>query len=661
MKKLIGCLLLFFAANSEAQTLSRYIITFKNKATTPYTFSNPEAYLSPRAIERRTRHGIAIDSIDLPVTPRYLDSVQLAGNITILNVSKWLNQVSIQTSDAVALAKIRTFSFVETAAPIAARKAESGKGIQSIAIKNKRSKKRVFKLTADAYDYGSSLPQIALHNGQFLHNIGLRGQGMVIGMLDAGFFRYNSLQAFDSINQNGQVLGTYDFVAKETSVSEDNSHGMQCLSVIAANIPSQFVGTAPKAGFYLFRTEDAATEYPIEEHNWVCGAERVDSSGGDVISSSLGYSDGMSDPQFNHTYAQLNGNTTIAARGADMAAKKGLLVVNAAGNQGNEPFKYLATPADADSVLAVGAVNSNGQPGGFSSYGPSSDGQVKPDVASVGVATVVQTTGNTIGTNNGTSFACPNMAGLATCLWQGFPEVNNMQIIRTLRQAGNQFTAPDNRIGYGIPDMKKAVLILLKEVATTSISATSCKNTISWTSKDIQGMSFAIERKAPGEAAFSKIGEQAAKGITFSTQSYQFADSLLNIQAGTITYRIRQVIDTAAASTTADYIDTVSVSLAATCTTTPVINVPLTSEEYTLMPNPAHNKLTLRMSTPYAVPALSFRITDNKGRILLVEKQSKLPGTETFDFPVSHLAKGTYYLEVFKDKIRLTTKEFIKL
>lgn len=661
MKKLIGCLLWFLSANSEAQTLSRYIIQFKDKATTPYTYNNPEAFLSPRAIERRTRYSIAIDSTDLPVTPRYLDSIQSAGSVTILNVSKWLNQVSIQTTDAAALAKIRTFPFVETAAPIASRKAEGGKGIQSVRFKNKASKKKVFRQTADAFDYGSSLPQIAIHNGQFLHNIGLRGQGMVIGMLDAGFYRYNTLRAFDSINQNGQVLGTYDFVAKETSVSEDHSHGMQCLSVIAANIPSQFVGTAPKAGFYLFRTEDAATEYPIEEHNWVCGAERVDSSGGDVISSSLGYSNGMSDPQFDHSYAQMNGNTTIAARGADMAAKKGILVVNAAGNQGSEAFKYIATPADADSVLAVGAVNTNGQPGGFSSYGPSSDGQVKPDVASVGVATVVQTSSNTIGTNNGTSFACPNMVGLATCLWQGFPEVANMQIIRALRQSGSQYTAPDDRIGYGIPDMKKAVLVLLKETASTTVASASCKNTLTWTSKDMEGMRYEIERKVPGETAFSKIGEQTAKGKTFSTQSYELSDSLINIQAGTIAYRIRQVIDTAVASTTADYIDTVSVALAATCTTTPVTNVPLNGEEYTLMPNPAQSKLTLRMFTPYAAPVLSFRITDNNGRSLLVQKQSKLPGTAIFEFPVSHLAKGTYYLEVFKDNSRLVTKEFIKL
>ncbi|MDQ3277878.1 MAG: S8 family peptidase [Bacteroidota bacterium] len=661
MKKLFVSLLLFIAANSEAQTLSRYIIKFKDKARTPYSLSSPSAYLAQRAIDRRTRYNIAVDSTDLPVTPQYLDSIRLAGNVIILNVSRWLNQVSIQTSDAAALTKIAAFPFVQSAAPIAARVGEGKKGTQAVAGKSKAPDKKPLKLSEEAYNYGSSFQQINIHNGQFLHSIGLRGQGMIIGMLDAGFFRYNSLKAFDSINHNGQVLDTWDFVARESSVAEDHSHGMQCLSVIAANIPSQFVGAAPRAGFYLLRTEDAATEYPIEEHNWVCAVERVDSSGGDVISSSLGYSNGMSDPQFNHTYAEMNGNTTIAARGADMAAKKGLLVVNAAGNQGDESFKYLATPADADSVLAVGAVNASGQPAPFSSYGPSADGQVKPDVASVGVATVVQTANNTIGTNNGTSFACPNMAGLATCLWQGFPELNNMQIIGALRGAGSKAAAPDDRVGYGIPDMKKAVMLLLKEFVSTSVSASSCKNTVNWTSKDSRSMRYEIERKAPGEPGFTKIGEQDAKGTAFNTQSYQFADSLINMQAGTISYRIRQIIDTAVATRTADYIDTVSVALATTCTTTPVTNVPVISEELTLMPNPAQSKISLRMYTPYAIPALTFRIIDSKGRVMAVHKQHKLPGTATFDFPLSQLAKGTYFLQILKNGTRLTTKEFIKL
>lgn len=663
MKYLLAGLLLFAAAGSRAQTFSRFIIRFKDKATTPYTFANPSAYLSQRAIDRRTRYGLATDSTDLPVTPRYIDSVRLAGAVTILNVSKWLNQVSIQTNDSAALVKIATFPFVEKTAAVAAKfGGASGKdGMQAIrgTQKKKTVKSKRFQPAADFYNYGSSYDQVHIHNGEFLHNIGLRGQGMVIGILDAGFYQYTALKAFDSLNENSQVLGVHDFVAKDNSVIEDNAHGMECFSVIAANLPGQFVGTAPKAGFYLFRSEDASSEYPIEEHNWVCAAERVDSAGGDVISSSLGYTT-FDNPLFDHTYADMNGNTTMAAIGADLAAKKGLLVVNAAGNEGNDSWGKIATPADGDSVLAVGAVNKAGVPAAFSSRGPSADGQVKPDVASVGVNSVVQFSNNSIGTSNGTSFAAPNIAGLATCLWQGFPEFNNMQIIRAIRQAGNRFTSPNDTTGYGIPNMVKATMILLKEFSTASVTATSCKNTLNWTSKDAAGMQYEIERKAPGETVFVKIGEQAAQGKVFSTQQYHFADSLVNVQAGTITYRIRQRADTAVASGT-DYIDTVSVVLAATCTTTPVPNVPVAAMEVVLSPNPATNIITVKITTPYPIPQLRLRIIDGKGAIVATKQMSKQAGTSSFELSLSHQAKGHYFIAIYNGEKHLATREFIKL
>lgn len=628
MKKALLCLAIVLAGKMSEAQFSRYIIKFRNKATSPFSFSNPTQFLSPRAISRRTRYGIAIDSTDLPITPRYIDSVKLAGAVTILNGSRWLNQISIQTTDAAALAKINSFAFVQTVAPIAARTA-SGSGKQKSAIQSLNglemydgsvSPMKEFRVDADFYNYGQSYNQVHIHNGEFLHNIGLRGQNMVIGILDAGFRNYTSLKAFDSVNANGQVLGTYDFVARETSVVEDDAHGMQCFSIIAANIPGQFIGTAPKANFYLFRSEDASTEYPIEEHNWVCAAERLDSAGGDMISSSLGYSDGMSNPVFDHTYAQMNGNTTIAAQGADLAAKKGILVVNSAGNDGQGSFHYISTPADGDSVMAVGAVDINGVVAGFSSYGPSSDGQVKPDVASVGVATVLQTTANTIGSGNGTSFSCPNMVGLTTCLWQGFQEFNNMRIITALRRSGSKATSPDDRVGYGIPDIKKAVLDLLKEFSTASVSASSCKNTISWNSKDVSTMKYEIERKAPGEISFSKIAQQQGTGSAFAAHSYQYADSLINVQTGIMTYRIRQVIDTAGASLSADYIDTVTINLAAACNVGPSNNV----EEISLMPNPAKEKFSIKINTSYPIQNLVIRIINAKGELVVVEKEAKL-------------------------------------
>ncbi|HWJ28857.1 MAG TPA: hypothetical protein VNS32_20095, partial [Flavisolibacter sp.] len=277
-------ILLFFASAGFTQT--RYIIQFKNKDNSPFSLSNPLAYLSQKAIDRRNAYHISIDSTDLPVTPRYIDSVQAAGAVTILNVSRWLNQVSIQTTDAAALNKINSLPFVHRVAPIAARIGRTGREGKWEEPENQEAgaTQRENGWAANVYNYGSSAVQVHMHNGEFLHNIGLHGEGMTLGMLDGGFLNYLTLSAFDSVRNHGQILGTWDFVAREASVNEDHPHGMECFSTIAANIPGQFVGTAPKASFYLFRSEDVSSEYPVEEHNWVCAAERLDSSGGDVIS-----------------------------------------------------------------------------------------------------------------------------------------------------------------------------------------------------------------------------------------------------------------------------------------------------------------------------------------------------------------------------------------
>ena len=418
----------------------------------------------------------------------------------------------------------------------------------------------------DFFNYGTgSLAEINLHKGQFLHNIGLRGQGMVIALLDGGFFNYNTLDAMDSILVNNQVLDTWDFYSNNTTVFDDHPHGMQCLSTIAANIPGQFIGKAPKANFMLYRTEDVSSEYPIEEFNMVCGMERADSAGADVISASLGYSE-FNDASFNHTYSQMNGNTTIAAIGADLAAKKGILFVIAAGNEGGGAWHYIMTPADGDSVLAIGAVNTSGVVGGFSSYGPSSDGQVKPDVASVGVNAMVQSTANTVATGSGTSFACPNMAGLSTILWQAFPEVNNMRIARALREAGSIAATPNDRIGYGIPDLQAAFGKLLTEFATSTSIIDTCTATVSWISKDVSAMKYEIERKLPGQSAYTKVGELFPQtGNFLAIHSYQFSNTIINSPSGSVSYRIRQIIDTALASFTAVYIDTTAVSITSGC------------------------------------------------------------------------------------------------
>lgn len=657
MKKILGCLIaLAFTFCSSAQN-NRYIVTFKNKGSGSYSIGSPSAFLSQRSLDRRSRYNIPIDSTDLPISTSYLDSVRLAGNVTIINRSKWLNSVSIFTTDATAITKISSFSFVLSVSSIAPRQYGLLQENNKFELEENpgTALPRPVNILDDYFNYGASYNQVHIHNGEFLHNIGLRGQGMVIGMLDAGFQNYLTVKAFDSVRANGQILGIYDFYAKDSSVNEDNSHGMQCFSTIAANIPGQFVGTAPKASFYLFRSEDAVTEYPFEEHNWVCAAERVDSVGGDLISSSLGYN--MFDPPFtafSHTYAEMNGNTTWAAKGADLAAKKGVLVVNSAGNEGNNTWHYIITPADGDSVLAVGAVNGAGNVASFSSYGPSSDGQVKPDVASVGVQTVVQLPNNAIGTNNGTSFAGPNMAGLATCLWQGFREFPNMKIIQALRQSGSIASAPNDRIGYGIPDMKKATLILLQEFATASATLNNCKTNITWNSKDLSAMKYEIERMDPGQPGFVKIAEQQGTGSIFTNHSYNFSDQLSGVAQGIISYRIRQVIDTASTGFSAGYLDTITVNNAANCAFT-------VTESFTLMPNPALNDFFVRVNLTDPMQRLVIRVFNGKGQLVHESVKNKGTGVSSYAVPVYHLPKGKYYVTLYNDSKKIATKELIRL
>ena len=441
---------------------TRHIIELTDKKGTTHALSNPQTFLSSETIARRKQFNIAIDSTDLPVSKVYLDSIAKAGKVEILNSSKWLNQVLIKTTDQAALNKISQFPFVKKRSPIANRPStiNEDKFIETVTETN--VSQTIVSTKATTLNYGNSSKQVNIHAGEFLHNKGFQGKGIKIAVLDAGFFKYQNIAAFDSLKINGQLKMTWDFVDNNASVNEDDAHGMQCLSVLAANLPGAFVGTAPAASYYLFRTEDAATEFPVEEQNWLAAAERADSIGVQMISSSLGYNT-FDDALFNYTYADMNGKKTMITRGATMASNKGMIVMNSAGNSGSSAWKYLLAPADAVDVLAVGAVNNLKQVAPFSSFGPSSDNRVKPDIASVGWNTFLINTNGNVAQANGTSFSNPNIAGLVACLWQAFPEFSNKEIIETVRKSSDRYNNPDARTGYGIPNMRLAYGMLEKE------------------------------------------------------------------------------------------------------------------------------------------------------------------------------------------------------
>ena len=635
--------------------LTRHIVWLKDKANSNFAISEPSQFLTQRAIERRIRYQIPIDSTDLPVSQSYLDQMRAVPGITILNVSRWLNAVTVDIDDHDALNAVNALPFVKSTSPVALRGiAGKIKFIEKVEPAPEILSKPL-SVTSNYYDYGNQAQlEMQLHHGEFLHNIGLRGQGLHIALLDGGFLNYNQLPAFDSMNANNQVLSTWDFVAREESVREDHSHGMMCLSTIAANIPGMFVGKAPAASFHLFRTEDTGSEFPIEEFNWACGAERADSLGADIISSSLGYGYQFSASLPDYPFADLNGDITVSARAADMAAAKGILVFNSAGNSGNDYWKKITTPADGDSVIAVGAVSTNGQVAAFSSYGPSADGRIKPDLASVGVSAMVQSPAG-LATANGTSFACPNLAGLAACLWQGFPEAGNMRVANALKESANRFTSPDDRTGFGIPDMRKAFSLLLTEHANTTVSLGPCEVTLNWNSKDNGKMKYQLERKTGSDSSFVKIAEIQAKPVSeFQNQSYQFIDPTENTLAGPISYRILQIIETDPTNFFAVYIDTMTVQYNQTGCQSLETSV-------NISPNPVSSRLAFTVQTVAPVAKLGFLVFDTKGSLVSKTFQTKAAGQARFEIPVEHLSSGHYFLKVMDADKEVGVVKFLKL
>ena len=458
---LLACFVLLALMQDSQAQFTRWIVVFKDKNNSPYSIRRPQEYLSREALKRRYTYKIPIEVSDLPVNPAYISEVVAQGPVVYISQSKWLNQVLINCNNTATLDKIRALPFVKGVDGVRnlvqpENPVDKFKETTTAVSENQL---KIAEPAANRYNYGNSYGQVHIHNGEFLHNKGFTGKGIKIAILDAGFFRYKNTKAFDSARATNRFLGDKDFVDFDGNVNEDDSHGELCLSVIGSNVPGVMVGTAPEASFFLLRTEDVFSEMPIEEHNWVAGAEYADSAGADMISSSLGYTR-FDNASLNHTYSDFYKNTTMSSLGATMAAHKGMIVTNSAGNSGADSWKYLGFPSDGDSVCAVAATDVNGNIAYFSSFGY--PGKVKPNIASVGSNTAVYTS---FGPSyaSGTSFSNPNINGLIACLWQAFPEFNNASILKAVYASSDRVRNPDDRFGYGIPNMKKAYIILRKE------------------------------------------------------------------------------------------------------------------------------------------------------------------------------------------------------
>lgn len=645
IRVILVCTFLLVSGLAASAQFNRYLVTFKNKNGNPYSLSNPGAYLSQRALERRLRYAIPIDSLDLPVTPAYLDSIRLTPNVSILNASKWLNQVAIFTTDPAAIDHISQLPFVASVSAIAQRmNATQNKFNEPFYPIDPAPVQR----TQDAINYGRSNGQIKIHQTDFLHRHGFSGQQMQLALLDGGFFHYQDLPTFDSVRMNNQILGTWDFVANEASVNEDNQHGMQCFSTIAANMPGNFVGQAPHASFYLFRTEDVATEYPIEEHFWAVGTERADSLGVDVCSTSLGYTT-FDNGQFNHTYADMNGRTTISARAANIASSRGMLMVIAAGNEGNSSWHFISTPSDADSAFCIGAVDTLGNIGSFSSYGPSSDGQIKPDVAAVGFLAIVANSSNgQPGYSNGTSFACPNMAGVVTCLWQAFTEFPPAIIKESLRASGTRYNNPNDRVGYGIPDAKKAFVLLQRMGYSRQSQITGCGNKLDLRIKCDNSMAIQCWRKLPSDTGFQLI-HTYNPAADYDYQSLGFTDDLTAVAASAIQYRYVMQIGTDTTYTLDEFSSNWD-----GCPQAP------TADLVEVLPNPFTGTLQVRTSQTGTSNQIKFILTNEAGQVVFSTSKTQSIAIEWHRFNLNYLAKGVYFLKVYYNDRKVATQKLIR-
>ncbi len=430
-------LFIFFIAFSQVLLAqdNYYFVAFKDKQANGFTIGQPDAFLSQKAINRRAQQGIAITEQDLPITQSYRNAVLNQG-VEVFEASKWFNGVIIKgTSQEAEL--LKNLAFVATTTYLAP---------QNYAGRHSGGT----DLLDEADSPSDTLFQNKILNVAEMHAQGYYGQGMTIAVLDGGFRNVNSIAAFNHLFANNRVKYSYDFVSKSSDVYQYSSHGTRVLSFMAAELNNSYQGIAPEADYLLFVTENIPSEYRIEEYYWLIGAERADSAGVDIINTSLGYST-FDDAAMNYTPDDMDGNTTVVVKAAHIASEKGIIVVTSAGNSGNSTWRQITSPADIINGLAVGSVQLDYLRSGFSSFGPSADGRVKPDVVAMGSKAYLVNDNGTVSQGSGTSFSAPQVAALVAGIWQAYPAFSALEILDAVRISADNVTTPDDEYGYGIP------------------------------------------------------------------------------------------------------------------------------------------------------------------------------------------------------------------
>ncbi len=421
-------------------------LMLKDKGQSPFSINEPESFLSEKSIQRRINQGIDIDETDLPIDSSYFSLVNNTGTKVVAQ-SKWLKTITVETKDSLDVNKLLSLPFVDTLFLV------WRDIIVPMPEDTLPTNKFIVPSGSGTGYYGSAFDQIAMHNGNLLHEKGYKGEGITIAVFDGGFHNVDFIDAFDT----NKILGTQTFshvTANPFRIKAD--HGTEVLSCMFSNKPNVMVGTAPGAFYYLFCSEVDGPEFPVEEDYWISAIEYADSIGIDIASTSLGYTVFPKLSEMNHHQDQLDGQTVLISKASEIAAKKGILLLTAAGNEGSKSWRSISFPSDAAGILTLGAVYANSNPANFTPYGPTVDGRTKPDLMATGVSTSLIASNGTHKRANGTSYATPIMAGLAACLWQAFPTLTNMELIEIMQKSGDKYNTPDERLGYGIPDVFNA-------------------------------------------------------------------------------------------------------------------------------------------------------------------------------------------------------------
>jgi serine protease AprX len=455
--KLLVLLLFCFCEKGFTQIKYKYLVLLKDKNNSPYSINSPLTYLSQKSIDRRFKQGIAIKTSDLPPNPTYIADIQQTG-ATIIYKSRWMNAALVEATEN-QKNTILALSFVKGI--------EFNRPLKQARPQTPKDKFAIEK--TESLNYGDATAQIQLLGADAMHNQGFHGEGMLVALLDDGFLNTNTSACLQHLFLNNKVVKVYDFVDNDNTVYSQGGHGTAVLSTMAGYLENQMISPAFGTSVALFRTEDGPSETPLEEANWLFAAEMADSLGADIISSSLGYST-FDNPADNYTPAMMDGKTALSTRAADLATERGMVVVISAGNSGSDPsWQIITAPADADSVLAIGAVTRAGDYASFSSRGNTADGRVKPDVVAVGSGTALcNTSGNAAG-GNGTSFSAPLVAGLVAGFWQANPYLTAQEVTSCIRKSGHQFASPTIQLGYGYANFTRANIIVQNEFSISAI------------------------------------------------------------------------------------------------------------------------------------------------------------------------------------------------